>query len=263
MCATLPVVVSTPPRPRLPLLAAAVLLLVLAGGLVLLPSGGPHREAAAQSTRAPTGCAYRASSTQVRSGPTGGRRVALTFDDGPAVLTASVLKLIERERVPATFFVVGRNVAGREALLRRALAGGSMLGNHSFTHARLGAADGAALQELTDTQAAIRKATGFTPCLFRPPFGVSSRRLVAAAGQLALRSVLWSVYPQDAAKPGADAIRRRALDGVRPGSILLLHDGGGDRRQTLAALPGIIRTLKARGYRFVTVTGLLGLRLTR
>jgi peptidoglycan/xylan/chitin deacetylase (PgdA/CDA1 family) len=263
MCATLPVVVSTPPRPRRPLLVLALLLAVVAAGVVLLPGPGTPREAAAQGPATPTGCTFRASTTQVRHGPATGRRIALTFDDGPGPLTASFLKVLRQEHVPATFFVVGRNVAGRETVLQRALQDGHMLGNHSFTHVSLAAADDAARRQLTDTQAAITAATGFTPCLLRPPYGVSSKRLVALAGELSLRSVLWSVYPQDTKRPGVATIRRRVLDGVRPGSIILLHEAGGDRRQTLAALPGIIRALKARGYRFQTVTDLLGLPVTR
>jgi peptidoglycan/xylan/chitin deacetylase (PgdA/CDA1 family) len=245
--------------------AGAGLVLVLVAVVVF--AGPPAREASAQdgpaAARPVTGCQYTASAQVRRGPPSASKRVALTFDDGPATLTTSFLKVLEREHVPATFFVVGRNVAGRQAVLRRALAGGSMLGNHSFTHVNLAAADDAALRELTDTQDAIRAATGFTPCLFRPPFGLSSRRLVHAAGAQGLKSILWSVNPQDFTEPGAKIIRRRVLDGVRPGSIVLSHDGGGQRRQTLAALPGIIRTLKARGYRFVTVTDLLGLALVR
>ncbi len=254
---------STPPRPRLILLAVALLLLVGAG--VLLPTVGPTgRQAAAQvHPGSPTGCEHRASTTQARRGSTSGNRIALTFDDGPGPLTASFLEVLRRQRVPATFFVVGRSVAGHEALLRRALREGHMLGNHSYTHASLAAADAGARRQITATQDAIVRATGFTPCLLRPPYGTSSKRLVATAGELSLRSVLWSVYPQDTRRPGAATIRRRVLSTTRPGSIILLHDAGGDRRQTLAALPGIIRGLKARGLRFVTVTDLLGLGINR
>ncbi len=248
----------TPSRHRLPALGAA-LLVALAVAVLVRAAPTP---AASAPTTAVTGCAYAPSPTQVRRGPSTAKRVALTFDDGPAALTSSVLRVLAQERVPATFFVVGRNVAGREALLRRALAAGHMLANHSFTHVSLAKADAAATQELKDTQDAIARATGFTPCLFRPPFGASSRALVTKAGDQRLTSVLWSVNSKDFTEPGTAAIRQRVLADVRPGSIVLLHDGGGDRRQTLAALPSIVRTLKARGYRFVTVPSLLGLSLT-
>jgi peptidoglycan/xylan/chitin deacetylase (PgdA/CDA1 family) len=264
MSGTLSMIVRGSLRHHFVLGGACALLVLVA--VVVLASVHAHKASAQDEpvSRPVTGCTYRDSaSAQVRRGPFSTKRVALTFDDGPAALTTSFLKVLEREGVPATFFIVGRNVAGREAILRRALAGGSMLGNHSFTHVNLAAADDAALKELTDTQDAIRTATGFTPCLFRPPFGLSSRSLVDAAAAQRLTSILWSVNPRDFTEPGAKVIKQRVLDGVRPGSIVLAHDGGGRRRQTLAALPGIIRALKARGYRFVTVTDLLGLKLVR
>ncbi len=242
------------------LLAGTGLTLVLAG-LLVLTAGRADPAGAQDDVGAVTGCRHTASA-QVRRGPASGRRVALTFDDGPGPLTTQFLRILERERVPATFFVVGRNIAGREATLRRILAGGSTLGNHSLTHASLAAGDEAAAAELRATQAVIREVTGFTPCLMRPPYGLSSRRLVAAADAQSLTSVLWSVYPQDTRDSGSRRIRERVLSRVRPGSIVLAHDGG-PRRQTLAALPGIIRALKARGYRFVTVTDLLGRTVTR
>jgi peptidoglycan/xylan/chitin deacetylase (PgdA/CDA1 family) len=126
----------------------------------------------------------------------------------------------------------------------------------------LAKADPAALRQIDDTQAAIKGATGFTPCLLRPPFGLGSRKLLTALASRHLTSTLWSVNPQDFRAPGTATIKRRVLTGVKPGAIILTHDGGGDRSQTLAAIPSIIRTLKARGYRFVTVTDLLGLGLT-
>lgn len=257
---------SAPSRPRQALAAAVLTLLCV---VLLLGAVGPGGDAsvsvaAAQDVATPTGCRHEPGASQVRRGPAGaGKRVALTFDDGPGALTGSFLKVLAREDVPATFFVVGRGLAGREATVRRTLAAGHDVGNHSFTHANLKAADDAVADELSRTQDAIRGATGYTPCLFRPPFGVSNRALVALAGNQGLTSVLWSVYPQDTRRPAAKTIRRRVLDAVRPGSIVLLHDGGGDRSQTLAALPGIIRSLKSRGYTFVTLTDLLGRAVTR
>jgi peptidoglycan/xylan/chitin deacetylase (PgdA/CDA1 family) len=224
---------------------------------------GPGTDPAAAPTQHVTGCAYRRRSTNVRSGPPGGRRIALTFDDGPSPYTPRVLDVLEREDVPATFFVVGRNVAGREDLLMRMLAGGSMIANHSFTHADLSKASAAAAQQIDDTQEVIQTATGFTPCLLRPPYGLTSRKLLGALASRQLTSTLWSVNPQDYRRPGTATIKQRVLTRVKPGSIILMHDGGGDRSQTAAAIPSIIQTLKARGYTFVTVTDLLGLRLSR
>ena len=170
--------------------------------------------------------------------------------------------MLEREHVPATFFVLGRNVAGNEDLLARMLSDGDMIGNHSFTHVDLSKASATDLTQIDDTQATIEAATGFKPCLVRPPYGRTSKKLLAALARRHLTSTLWTVNPQDFLRPGTAKIKQRVLAGVKPGAIILAHDGGGDRSQTLAAIPSIIRTLKARGYRFVTVTDLLGLRVS-
>jgi peptidoglycan/xylan/chitin deacetylase (PgdA/CDA1 family) len=260
---------SLPRRRALPL---AVVVLALAGvlGAVAVAggfSGSPARAPGALPADPPPapviGCRYRPRSTNVRTGPASGRRIALTFDDGPSAYTSRVLDVLESQNVPATFFIVGRNVAGREELLSRMLTDGDMIGNHSFTHADLSKASAASLKQIDDTQAAIRGATGFNPCLLRPPYGRTSKKLLGALRSRRLTSTLWSVNPQDFLRPGTATIKRRVLAGVKPGSIILDHDGGGDRSQTLAAIPEIIQTLKARGYTFVTVTDLLGLGLKR
>lgn len=243
-------------------LIGAVCALLLAGG------AGASTSGQATSTGGPvptpfTGCAYRSRSSFVRHGPSSPRQVALTFDDGPSRYTTKILDILEREGVPATFFVVGRNVAGREATLRRMLDDGDMIGNHSFTHVSLAKADGTARAQIDDTQDAIRAATGLTPCLLRPPYGLTTKKLLGELQNRRLTGTLWSVNPQDFKRPGSATIVRRVLKGVKPGAIVLDHDGGGNRGQTVAALPKIIKGLKARGYGFVTVTDLLRLRPTR
>jgi peptidoglycan/xylan/chitin deacetylase (PgdA/CDA1 family) len=260
----------TSPRLRRSGLAVAAITLALGTVIAITALAGSattpddHETiTAASSSSTATGCGYRSRMSSVRSGPPARKRVALTFDDGPSPFTSRILDVLEAAHVRATFFVVGRNVAGREALLTRMLAGGHMIGNHSFTHVNLAKADPAALREIDDTQAAIEAATGFTPCLLRPPFGLGSRKLLRALLSRHLTSTLWSVNPQDFRTPGTATIKRRVLAGVKPGAIILDHDGGGDRSQTVAAIPSIIRTLKARGYTFVTVTDLLGLSVKR
>lgn len=255
-----------PPRPRLRALAVAATLALVAGAGALAGNSGVNAKAAdapaSAEPAAVTGCRYRQRSTNVRKGPATGRRIALTFDDGPSAFTARVLDVLEREHVPATFFVLGRNVAGNEDLLARMLSDGDMIGNHSFTHVDLSKASATDLTQIDDTQATIAAATGFTPCLLRPPYGRTSTKLLGALARRHLTSTLWTVNPQDFLRPGTAKIKQRVLAGVKPGSIILTHDGGGDRSQTLAAIPSIIRTLKARGYTFVTVTDLLGLRVS-
>jgi peptidoglycan/xylan/chitin deacetylase (PgdA/CDA1 family) len=230
----------------LPALAA-----VAAGGLAL-PATPP---VPVDVERRPIGC--RASAPTVRTSGSASRRlVALTFDDGPGLYTARVLDVLRRRRVRATFFMIGSQVRGAERVLRRMLADGHALGNHTFTHANV---SGGGWRQMASTQAAIRRATGYTPCVFRPPYGASSGLLSGQARQLGMNNILWNVDTFDWRRPGSWAIRSRAVGGARPGAIILLHDGGGPRAQTVAALPGIITTLRARGYGFATVPELLRL----
>ena len=203
-----------------------------------------------------TGCTVHGAA-QVTRGP-GGKRAALTYDDGPAVLTPSFLKQLRSLGVPATFFMIGQQVGGRAALLRQMLADGSMVANHSWNHANLGGGGPGASSQLSQTNAAIRKATGFTPCLFRPPYGSTGSDLVRRTRALGMTSVLWSVDPLDWRQPGSGAIVSRVLSQAGPGAIILSHDGGGPRGQTLSALPQIVRAMKRKGYTFVTVDELLG-----
>jgi peptidoglycan-N-acetylglucosamine deacetylase len=196
----------------------------------------------------------------VLNGPRGRKVVALTFDDGPSDFTAQVLDILRRDRVRASFFVIGNEVAGREALLRRELDQGNVIGNHTFTHINTAGAGPEVARQLDDTSAAIKKATSFTPCLFRPPYGSKSSQSVALARSKGLQTVEWDVDTSDYERPASFDIVRRVLSGVKPGSIVLMHDGGGPREQSVAALPKIIKGLRAKGYRFVTLDELLGVR---
>lgn len=188
------------------------------------------------------------------------REVALSFDDGPWADTPGFVRMLERTHTQATFFTIGRQVVpGYKATLMRELRDGDVLGDHSFTHPDL-ALGGDVYGQLRDTLRAIRSLTGYTPCIFRPPYGAFDSSVVRAARSLGLATILWNVDPADYAQPGTSAIVARVLAQVRPGSIVLSHDGGGPRWQTLAAYPAIIKVLRARGYRIVTVPQLLGFR---
>jgi peptidoglycan/xylan/chitin deacetylase (PgdA/CDA1 family) len=207
---------------------------------------------------APTGCRARAPwswSNASRSR----RVVALTFDDGPSIYTHQILDVLKRNGVHATFFVIGQQVSGGASVLKRALKEGNALGNHSWNHANLA---GGAGGQLSSTQAAIRRATGYTPCVFRPPYGATSSLLVGQARSQGLDTIIWDVDPRDWARPGSGAIYSNVVGNTRPGSIILSHDGGGPREQTVAAYRSIIPTLKRRGYRFATLPELLGLKPT-
>jgi peptidoglycan-N-acetylglucosamine deacetylase len=180
------------------------------------------------------------------------KEVALTFDDGPSrTQTPAILETLIAAGAHATFFEEGRHVAGREALMRQILAAGEEIGNHSFHHP-VDPGPG----ELRSTDEAIRGATGFEPCLFRPPYGEVDAKVTAAARANGLELVLWTLDSEDDHHPGAAAIRRRVVRRTTPGAIVLLHDGG-RHPQTVEALPGILAGLAARGFRCVTVTELL------
>jgi peptidoglycan/xylan/chitin deacetylase (PgdA/CDA1 family) len=210
------------------------------------------------------GCVPRGPSW-VFHGPTNVREIALTFDDGPWYDTARFLDLLERDHVPATFFEIGRQIgpfgqAG--AIERRMLADGDMVGDHTWNHANVSAGGSFAASEISQTAAAIRNATGgFEPCLFRAPGGAVSPALTSVARSLGFATIQWNIDPRDWARPGTQAIYQNVISNARDGAIVIQHDGGGDRSETLAALPHEIDALRRAGYRFVTVTQMLGYRL--
>lgn len=192
-------------------------------------------------------------------GPRDAPRVALTFDDGPGRVTGAVLEVLKAHTARATFNVLGHRVEGREAMLRRTLEQGHELGNHAFHHQRLAARPREAGRQLRRTSAAIRRATGVEPRVFRAPYGAVSRSVVLAARLAGLVTVGWDVNPRDYETPGAEAIEERVLAAVRPGSIVLLHDDRRALEQTAVALERIVPELSGRGYELVTVSELLGL----
>jgi len=182
--------------------------------------------------------------------------VALTFDDGPSDYTDDFLRVLREKDVPGTFFEVGQVMPGREDAMRQILAQGSELGDHTMDHVEY-----PGYAQIAGAAQRIEAYTHFKPCLFRPPGGAVNAGVVATAGGLGMRTITWDVDPQDWSTPGTAAIYANVVGHAQPGSIVLMHDGGGPRGETLAALPRIIDTLRARGYRFATVTELLGGRI--
>jgi peptidoglycan/xylan/chitin deacetylase (PgdA/CDA1 family) len=180
------------------------------------------------------------------------RTVALTFDDGPSPYTPAVLAVLRRYGVPATFCMLGDEAQRYPAMARRVVAEGHQLCNHSRDHrdmARL--SEKKARREVVGAERQIRDAAGVAPTIFRFPYGSSdrlARRVVTGYG---MRTLDWDVDPQDWKRPAAPTITRRILRNVRPGSTVLMHDGGGDRSHTVASLAPTIRQLQKRGYRFV------------
>ncbi|MFD7583199.1 polysaccharide deacetylase family protein [Kitasatospora sp. NPDC059817] len=187
----------------------------------------------------------------------GGKVVYLTFDDGPSpTYTPRILGILAHYGVRATFFEIGQNVAAHPALTGQVARAGHSVQNHSWSHPDLRRLSASAVNaQVANTDKAIRAQTGRTPSCLRPPYGAVNGAVRSRAAALGKQVVLWSVDPTDWSRPGTAAIQSRVLKNVRPGSVILLHDGGGDRSQTAAALPTILSTLKARGYTFGTLCG--------
>lgn len=193
--------------------------------------------------------------------PGPGNRVSLTFDDGPNPrATPLILDTLRREQVHATFFVLGRHAERWPALVRRMADEGHQLGNHGYWHRKLHRRGPGYVRDdlVRGTEAILAASGGDRLRHFRAPHGFRSPWVTPIARSLGQRTVGWSLGVFDSARPGAAEITRRALDGLEPGSILLLHDGDGydaegDRLQTAEALPLIIHGLRARGFRFATL----------
>jgi len=191
--------------------------------------------------------------------PAVGRAVALTFDDGPGAMTESVLRILRDQHVRATFFVVGQAIPQYPGFLRRMLRAGHVIGNHTWSHPTLTGEDPLmASGQITRTQTIVQQRTGFRPCLFRAPYGINPPPVVDVAAGLSLNTVNWNVDPRDWAGGSAKEVVATTLQEIRPGSISVMHDGT-SRPTITTALPRIIRELRARGYRFVTVPELLQL----
>jgi peptidoglycan/xylan/chitin deacetylase (PgdA/CDA1 family) len=186
--------------------------------------------------------------------------VALTFDDGPSpVYTPRILEVLQRLHAPATFFAIGYLAAAYPDLVRAEIAAGMDVGNHTYNHPEVppfNQLPARLRNDEIDLAAEELRAAGASPVLFRPPAGSNSAAVVRSAEKRGERVVLWSVDPGDwHAGATADGIARAVLAAVRPGSIVLLHDGGGNRAATVAALPRIVNGLRNRGFRLVTTDG--------
>jgi len=186
------------------------------------------------------------------------KEVALTFDDGPSSYTGAILDTLKKYHASATFFTLGNQVSSFPLPMQRAVAEGHVVGNHTWDHqdlTRLGPKD------IRDEMSAqIDTVTGKklpAPKLFRPPYGAVNDQVVAEARRQGMLTVLWSVDTNDYNRPAPDAMTAQVLADVQPGAIVLMHDGGGDRTTTSAALPMIIKGLRKAGYKMVTVPQLL------
>jgi peptidoglycan-N-acetylglucosamine deacetylase len=185
--------------------------------------------------------------------------IAMTFDDGPsAENTPRLLEMLKQRNIKATFFLIGQNVVSNPDLVRRILAEGHEIGNHSWTHPQLSKlSDDRVTAEITQTQDAIKNASGFTPTLLRPPYGaITARQREWIENRFGLNIILWSVDPFDWKRPGASVITQRILSQARPGAIILSHD---IHKQTVDAMPATLDALIAKGYKFATVSQLIAM----
>jgi peptidoglycan-N-acetylglucosamine deacetylase len=203
----------------------------------------------------PKGPSYRT------AGPGHRKVVALTFDDGPSFYTPQVLHILRHFRIHATFFLIGEQVRPFGGYLREELAEGNAVGDHTWNHSNVAGGGSFAYSQISRTRTVIRRVSGYyTPCLFRAPGGAVSGALFPVARSLGMLTIEWDVDPRDWSRPGTGSIYSTVVGQARRESIILMHDGGGPRNQTVAALPSIIRTLRSRGYGFATVPELLGLK---
>lgn len=189
------------------------------------------------------------------------RVVALTFDDGPTpAATDSLLAMLGREGVPATFFLIGSEMATRPALGARYVSAGHELGNHTYSHRRmLLRSPGFIRREIERTDSLIVAAGQRGAIHFRPPYGKKLFGLPLYLSRTGRTTVMWDVEPDSDRETAssADRIVAHVVENTRPGSIVLLHAMYPSRRESLSAVPGIVRELRRRGYRFVTVSQLL------
>ena len=232
--------------------------IVAIGGLVATLIVASHRsslkgdsnESVASVLRIPTHS--KTSTTEMaRVTPTDGKKklVALTFDDGPGPYTMRVAQVLVSKGAPATFFLIGRQISTRESIVNQLRADGFELEDHTWDHVNLKALS---LPNLQFEMESTAKAIGGVKYV-RPPSGAFNPLVIATAHALGLKIALWNVDTLDWKDRNAAHILARAEAGVRPGAIILMHDAGGDRSQTVAVLPQVIDWLRAHGYTLVTV----------
>jgi peptidoglycan-N-acetylglucosamine deacetylase len=194
----------------------------------------------------------------VTSGGGKGHELALTFDDGPGPYTVQLVNELNRLHVHATFFAIGEEERYFSAGTRLELGSGDVVGDHTETHPMMASLPAhEQREELVEQIARIELLGGPRPRLFRPPYGSFNATTFQILHQLRLLMVLWSTDTSDYTLPGVPAIVQSALAGAHPGAIILMHDAGGDRSQTIAALPAIVEGLRRKGLEPVTIPRLM------
>lgn len=194
---------------------------------------------------------------------TGVRAVALTYDDGPGpgpISTPGVLAILRAHHAKATFFVIGEEAERHPDLVREEHAQGMEVENHGYRHVNLASLDEAGqAAQIRKGAHAIQAAGARAPAFLRPPFGSQNARLREVASGLGERVVIWTIDPRDWANPGTGHISTFVLGHIEPGAIVLMHDGGGNRTETVEATRTIVPALERQGYRLVTLRELVAL----
>lgn len=184
--------------------------------------------------------------------------VALTFDDGPWTSTLEILDILKKNKIKATFFMVGKHLQLYPEIAKKVAAAGHTIGNHTWSHLYKPMEQTQVVAEIDNTTASIFKKTGTKAVFFRPPGGELKNGQAAYAAEKKYVITMWSVSPGDAKpKVSAQQIVNDVVKNTRSGSIILLHDGGGDRSATVQALPLILKELSTKGYKFVSLFELL------
>lgn len=186
----------------------------------------------------------------------GDRAIALTFDDGPSPYTVQILDILQHYDVLATFFVLGQAISRYPDVLQRIVADGHLLGNHTWSHPYIVNSEADAYREIERTAELIYDYTRVRTQLFRPPGGYLNNALTPYSARQNHTITMWSVDSSDYFLSQSE-ILHQVLAEVHPGAIILLHDGGGPRHDTVAALPLLIESLQQQGYEFLTVTELM------
>jgi peptidoglycan-N-acetylglucosamine deacetylase len=191
--------------------------------------------------------------------PSGRKVIALTFDDGPSEeRTNDILYVLNQHNIKATFFVLGQNVQAYPELTKKIVQYGHAIGNHTWNHPYAQQSKASAARQVDRTTDLIYKVTGVKTQLFRPPGGYLNNGLASHAKNKQNAIIMWSVDTSDY-RNSATKIKANILKNAKSGGIVLLHDGGGNRWNTLIALPHVIEELKKQGYEFVTIPELLAM----
>ncbi|MEH2270626.1 MAG: polysaccharide deacetylase family protein [Nostoc sp.] len=184
--------------------------------------------------------------------------IALTFDDGPwRESTAQVLDILKKNQIKGTFFLIGQNVKNYPGLVKREIAEGHVIGNHTWHHWYQFLNPQAAAYEIDHTADLIYQVTGIKTNLFRPPGGIMHNGVASYARNNKYAIILWSSDSVDYSRPAVPKLINNVFRRAKPGGIVLMHDGGGNRSKTVQALPEIIANFRKQGYKFVTIPELL------